>query len=111
MLIIWRGAGPAVFIIVILAALLTNIVTSRLFDESNYPQTHSWAQTLAFSLAGTGCWFLGRFLHSRPGQVVINKATGFEVTLKPEHSFFFIKLEYFGPILFVIGFCILLFER
>src|ERR1700694_119198 len=110
MLIIWRGAGAVVFILGILAALVTNIVTSRVFDENNYFQTHP-SQAVALWLTGTVCWFLGRFLHSRPGQVVIDKDTGLAVTVRPEHSLFFIKLEYWGPILFVIGLCVLLFAR
>lgn len=108
---IWQGAGAVVLIIAILAALLTNIVTSRVFDENNYFQTHSWAQAVALWLSGAGCWFLGRYLHGRPGQIVIDKATGVAVTVKPVHSMFFIKLEYWGPILLVIGLCVLLFGR
>lgn len=92
----------------ILAALVTNIVTSKIFDEVNYFQTHSWAQAMGLWLAGVGCWFTGRSLNGRPGRTVTDKATGADVILKPDHSLFFIKLEYWGPILFVIG-CLVLF--
>ena len=110
-MLIWRGAGAFVFILGILMALLTNIVTSRIFDENNYFQTHPWAQALALWLTGVSCWFLGRYLHRQPGRVVLNKDTGQEEVVKLVHSLFFIKLEYWGPILFVIGVCVLVFER
>jgi len=31
------------------------------------------------------------------------KGTGREVLLKPSHSFFFIRMEYWGPMLFALG--------
>ena len=107
MLIIWRGAGAAVILLAILAALVTNIVTSSWFNQNNFLQDHAWAQTVALWLAGAGCWFLGRYLHSKPGRILVDKASGQEVTIKPNHSLFFIKLEYWGPILLVIGFFVL----
>ena len=111
MLIIWRGAGAAVILFAILAALVTNIVTSSWFNQNNYFQNHAWAQMVALWFAGAGCWFLGRYLNGKPGRVLVDKATGQEVTIKPDHSLFFIKLEYWAPILLVIGICVLVFER
>jgi hypothetical protein len=110
MLIIWRGAGAAVLLFGILAALVTNIVTSAVFKENNYFQTHSWAQALALWLAAAGCWFMGRWLHSKPGRTMIDRSTGKEVVIKPDHSLFFIKLEYWGPILMVVGLVVLFYH-
>jgi hypothetical protein len=107
MLIIWRGAGAAVILFGILGALLTNIVTSSFFHEDNYFAQHAWAQAVGLWVAGAACWFLGKYLHSKPGRVLVDKATGQEVVLKPIHSLFFIKMEFWGPILFVIGLCVL----
>jgi len=108
MLLIWRGAGGLVILIGVLAAVLTNLIASSLFQEDNYFQRHAWAQAAALWGSGVACWFLGRYLHGKPGRVLIDKATGEEVTLKPNHSLFFIKLEYWGPILFLIGLAVLL---
>jgi len=107
MILIWRGAGAAVLLFGVAAALLTNIVTSSVFHQDNYFSHHSWAQATALGLAGTACWFLGRYLHSKPGRVLIDKATGQEVTIRPVHSLFFIKLEYWGPILLAVGLVVL----
>ena len=107
MIVIWRGAGAIVFLFGILAALVTNIATSLWFDQPNYFQTHAWAQAAALWLAAIACWLLGRYLHSRPGRMLIDKATGEEIIQRPRHDLFFIKLEYWGPILLVIGFFVL----
>lgn len=98
MLLIWRGAGPVVLIIGILVCLFTNIITSRVFEESNYFQNHLWAQVAALVITGLTCWVFGKYLHSRPSQLVIDEATGQEVELKPAHDFMFIKIEYWGVI-------------
>jgi len=103
MLIIWRGAGAIVLLFGIISALLMNVVTSLVFNQDNYFADHAWAQGFSLWIAGAVSWFTGRYLNSRPGKVLIDKATGQEVTLKPNHSLFFIKIEYWGPILFVIG--------
>ena len=92
----------------VVAALLTNIVTSSIFGEYNYFSHHSWAQAAALGIAGAASWFLGRYLHGKPGRVLIDKATGQEVTIRPVHSLFFIKLEYWGPILFTVGLVVLI---
>lgn len=108
MIIIFRGAGGLVLLFGILAALGMNIVTSTWFDQPNYFQSHSWAQALSLWLAGAACWFMGRYLHSRPGRVLVDKVTGEEVIQRPTHSLFFIKLEYWAPILFVVGLWVLI---
>ena len=107
MLIIWRGAGALVLLFGIISALLMNVVTSLVFNQNNYFANHAWAQAFSLWIAGAASWFTGRYLNRRPGKVLIEKATGQEVTLKPNHSLFFIKVEYWGPILFVIGVCVL----
>lgn len=106
-MLIWRGAGPVVFIIGILVCLFTNIVTSRVFEESNYFQNHLWAQVAALVITGVTCWFLGRFMHTRPSQLVIDETTGQEVELKPTHDFMFIKVEYWGVIYLVAALVLL----
>lgn len=107
MLIIWRGAGGLVIIAGILVCLITNIVTSKMFDESNYFQSHLWPKVAALGITGLGCWFAGRYLHSRPAQLVIDETTGQEVELKPRHDLMFIKMEYWGVLYLVIAFGLL----
>jgi hypothetical protein len=108
MILIWRGAGGLILIFGIASALLTNIATSSLFDQSNYFAQHSWAQAVSLWIAATASWFLGRYFNGKPPRIVIDKATGQEVMLKPKHDLMFIKMEYWGAILFAIGLAVLI---
>lgn len=46
---------------------------------------------------------MGAYLNRKQGKVMIEKETGREVILKPDHSFFFIRMEYWGPLLLALG--------
>jgi hypothetical protein len=110
MLIIWSGAGAVALILPIVVCLVTNIVTSKIFDESNYFQRHLWPKLAALGITGVCCFFLGRYLHSQPARIVLDKNTGQEIVEKPYHHFMFIKLEYWGLIFVAIGLVLLLFN-
>lgn len=107
MIIIWRGLGGLAFIIGIVVCLVTNIVTSRTFDENNYFQGHLWPKLVALLITGACCWFLGRYLHRQPPRLVMDRATGQQAEVKPNHHLMFIKLEYWGVIFMVVGLAIL----
>ena len=107
MIVIWRGAGGLILIFGIASALITNIATSSIFEESNYFATHPWAQATSLWITAITCWFLGRYLNGRPPKIVTDK-TGREVSIKPIHDLMFIKMEYWGPIFFGIGLFVLI---
>jgi hypothetical protein len=108
MIIIWRGAGALVILFAIVAALLTKVVTSAVFNVNNYFAIHSWAQALSLWITGAACWCVGKHLHGKPGKTVIDQATGRELTLKPRHDLMFIKMEYWAPIFFVVGMVVMM---
>jgi membrane protein YqaA with SNARE-associated domain len=110
MLVIWRGIGGVAFIIAIIACLVTNIVTSKVFDENNYFQRHLWPKVLALGISGVCCYFLGRYVNSRPPRIVIDQRTGQEIEQKPIHDLMFIKLEYWGLIFVGIALVLLVFN-
>jgi len=103
MIVIWKGRGVLIIFIVIAACLLMNGVTGSVFHDNDYFQKHGWPKLAALWLAGATTWTLGNYLNTRPAKVMIEKATGKEVILRPEHSFFFVKMEYWGPGLFLLG--------
>lgn len=102
-MIIWNGLGFLVAVITFLLLLCAEYVTESLFRDESYYQAHGWPKLLAFFLAGAVVWPLGAYLNRRRGKVMIEKETGKEVLIKPKHSFFFIRMEYWGPILLVLG--------
>lgn len=105
--IFWNGAGAAVIIIGIVVCLFINIVTSAVFHEDNYFQAYLWPKLVALGVIGVSCWFLGRYLNTRPGRTVIDESTGVEIEEKPNHHLMFIKLEYWGVIFVAIGLVLL----
>ena len=107
MFIIWRGAGGLVIIIGLVVCLFINILTSKLFNENNYFQAHLWPKLAALGLIGACCWFVGRYLNTRPSQVFVDETTGQEIEVKPSHEMMFIKMEYWGIIFGVIGLVLL----
>ena len=108
MLIFGRGIGFMALIIAIIACLVTNIVTSKVFDETNYFQGHLWPKVVALVISGVCCYFLGRYANSRPPKTVFDQRTGEQFERKPVHDLMFIKLEYWGLIFVGIGFVLLL---
>lgn len=102
-MIIWNGLGFLVAIITFLLLLLTEYITELLFRDESYYQAHAWPKLLALSLAGAVIGPLGMYLNRKQGKVMIEKETGKEVLIKPDHTFFFIRMEYWGPILFILG--------
>jgi hypothetical protein len=102
-MIIWSGLGFLVAVIAFVSMIFAEYTTESLFQDDSYYQTHGWPKLLAFWIAGVTVWFLGNHLNQKPGQVMIDKETGTEVLMKPNHALFFIKLEYWGPILFILG--------
>ena len=106
-MIIWSGLGFLVAVITFLLLLIAEYVTESLFRDESYYQAHGWPKLLAFFLAGAVIWPLGVYLNRKPRKIMIEKETRKEV-LKPGHSFFFIRMEYWGPILFALGIIFLL---
>ena len=102
-MVIWSGLGFLVAVITFLLLLLAEYGTEALYGDESYYQAHGWPKLLAFWLAGAVIWPLGAYLNRKQGKVMIEKATGREVLLKPDHTFFFIRMEYWGPILLALG--------
>jgi hypothetical protein len=106
-MIIWNGLGFLVGVITFLLLLLSEYATESLFHDESYYQSHGWPKLLAFFLAGAVVWPLGAYLNRRQGKVLVEKETGKEVLIKPNHSFFFIRMEHWGPILVALGIILL----
>lgn len=102
-MIIWKGAGFVVAGVAFLMLLLTELSVEALSNDAAYYQRNGWPKLVAFVLAGCIVLLISKFLIDKEAKVFIEKETGKEVVLKPEHSLFFIKVEYWGYILFALG--------
>jgi hypothetical protein len=103
-MIIWSRAGFLVLVILVLSFLLTWFLFDAITGVDNYNSEHGLPDVIAFALAGVACWFLGRALNKPRGKVYIDPDTGGEVIVSgSSHTLFFIKVEYWGIILFLIA--------
>ncbi|HEY4108223.1 hypothetical protein [Puia sp.] len=94
-MIFWKGLG----ILALVIAVLVGALFSLLFDKIG------WSEDLGAAVgalvSATIIWFTGTRLNSpAKARVLIDKQTGREITVKPNHSLFFIKLQYWA---FIIG--------
>ena len=97
-MVVWSGAG-------ILGALIPfaiYLVVQLGFGEA-YTDAHSWPFIAAMAVAAPIVWFLGSWLNSRPGQVVVDKATGKEMTLRKQHRLFWIPMQYWAALWLVLA--------
>ena len=103
MILVWRGLGILVVVAAFASLVVTESVTEFMLGDDTYYQAHGWPRLVALFVAGAASWRLGTYLNKRPGRVLLDKGTGHEVLLKPDHSLFFIRMEYWGPILVLLG--------
>jgi hypothetical protein len=102
-MIIWSGWGFLVAVIVFGASLAVELVTEALVGDDRFYQVHAWPLALALALSGVIIWGVGKYLHARGARVVIDKATGQELTIGGQHRFFFIPMHYWGPVLIALS--------
>src|SRR5262249_29792336 len=112
-MIIWSGWGFLVAVVGFGCFLLTEIGVGAVMRDDQYYQNNSWPKLVAFLAAAVIVWPLGRALNRRrPGRELIDPKTGGRVVLTSGggHSLFFIPMEYWAPLLVVLG-VVLLFVR
>lgn len=107
-MIIWSGWGFLVAIIVIINTLLGKAIFGSITGDATYFQDHSWPMAVMFIISGVMSWYLGKYINKPDGKVYIDTETGEKVMFNKKHSLFFIKMEYWGPILGVIAIVILI---
>ena len=102
-MVIWSRLGFLVGLVLLLLIVGTNALADLIWG-AGYSNDHTWPAAVAFILTGVISWFLGKFLNKPSGRVMIDKETGEEVTIKDSaHSFFFIPVQFWGPIFVVIA--------
>lgn len=109
-MIVWRGWGILVVIVAALAVALVRGVTVALFGAGTYDRQGAWLLPLSLTLAAPIVWPLGRFLNGRDARTLVDPATGQRVTLRPDHSLFFIRMEYWAIILVLVAVASLIYR-
>lgn len=102
-MIIWAGFGYLVPIIVFATSLIAEIITEKITGDPHYYQTHFELVFIAMLVASACLYFLGTWLSARKAKKYIDTETGDTVIIKNNHTFFFIRIEYWGLIIPVIS--------
>src|SRR3954451_23368859 len=102
-MIIWSGLGFLVAVIGFGCLLATEFLVEAAFHDDRYYQAHGWPKSVAFAVAAVIVGIVGRWLNRRQGKVLIDPETGREVVVGRRNTFFFIPMEYWAPILLVLG--------
>lgn len=96
-MIIYSGLGGLVPLVTILYFLLYALLgLNKSLDGNVYMSS-------ALALNGTSLWFLGRWLSKKSGSDLNHLPNWKQAILRSKHTMFFIKVEYWGVISFLLS--------
>jgi hypothetical protein len=104
-MIIWRGVGIFVILIVFCCSLVAQLLTNAISGTPTYWESHTWPFAAALLAAVPILWCVADALERRPGRRLVDPATGKDVYLRKSHELFFIPMKYWGAI--VLAFAVL----
>ncbi|MGC3957599.1 MAG: hypothetical protein QM813_06450 [Verrucomicrobiota bacterium] len=100
-MIIWSGFGFLVAVVGFAALIFTEVISEKITGDDQFYQQHGWVILIGMLVAAALTYGLHRLLLLQKGRAVIDKQTGQEIVLRPNHSLFFIPVKWW-PIVFVI---------
>lgn len=101
-MIVWSGRGFLSAIVLVASfVLFASILTKEQTD---------FGFIFSFFIAGAFSWVMGKKWNEQEGRTVIDKESGQEIVIKSNHSLFWIKMQYWGPIFGALGFVILVMK-
>lgn len=101
-MLIWRGYGFTVPLITFFVCFLLQYSLDAMFYKGYYTLS-KWPISVALFIAATVVWFLGKSLNKNTERILLDPKTGQEVKIVNTHSLFWIRVEYWAPILVVFG--------
>ncbi len=96
-MIVWSGRG----ILPVIVLFISMVLFVKILPE----EQGDWSFVFSFFLAAAFSWFMGKKWNER--KTVVDEGSGQEYQTEPNHSLFFIKMQYWGPIFAVLGIVIL----
>ena len=103
-MLIWSGHGYLVALVTFACCFLMETATRAVFHDKAFYQEHIWPIPVALAIAGAICFVVGRSLHRPTSRRVVDIETGEQFTLHSAlHTFFFLRIEYWGPLLGAIA--------
>lgn len=102
-MLIWQGWGIMVVGIVIGCSLMVYALLEAITGSTVYWRSHDWPVGVTLLVAGVLCWATGPFLSQRNAKILLDPQTGKQVVVGESHTFFFMPVHWWGPILGVLG--------
>jgi hypothetical protein len=96
---VWTGWG----VLVLLYGLAALLVGSVVGNVASLGHRQLITIGIAEILAGVALWFTGVRLNSQPGRQLVDPKTGRNVVLRRRHTLFWIPMQYWAPVLALIG--------
>ena len=103
MLVVWRGFGWLVPVVVFGALILSQLSVDAVYGEGFYKAT-AWPKQAGFVAGAVLVGLLGIFLNHMKRQFLIDEETGETLGKAPSHSLFFIPVEYWAIIVLAVTF-------
>jgi len=109
-MVIWSGLGFLVAVFVFGCSLIANLLTNYLTGSEDYWDEHKWPMGVSLLISALLSWAVGSWLADGKTKTLVDKETGEETTVTPSHTFFFIKMHWWGPILLFIGVVVIVMD-
>jgi hypothetical protein len=101
--IVWNGLGYLVPVIVFVICLLTEFAIEAAFRDDQFYQKHAWPLSLALCVSGVLVWVTFALVVKNRERRLTDPDTGQEIVLSSDHSFFFVPVKWWSPILFALA--------
>lgn len=101
-MIIWRGYGILIPIVILTICLMTQYSLDFIFYEGYY-QLQKWPVSSDLFLSAAIIWVVGKRLNKDCDRFLLDPKTCRELKPKKAHSLFWLRTEYWAPILALLG--------
>ena len=102
-MMIWSRLGFLVAVFVFGCSLIANLIANHLTGSAEYWNLHKWPFGVSLLVSALLSWTIGSWLADSKAKALVVKDTGEKNMVNPDHTLFFIKMHWWGPILFVTG--------
>ncbi|HEY9288265.1 MAG TPA: hypothetical protein VIT43_09615 [Candidatus Dormibacteraeota bacterium] len=99
MIFVWTGWG----VLVLLYGLAGLFVGSVIGNVAGLGHRQLITIGIAEIVAAVALWFTGVRLNGQPGRQLVDPKTGQNVVLRRRHTLFWIPMQYWAPVLALIG--------
>ena len=102
-MIVWQGWGVLAVVFGFGGLLAAQQLLNAIGGPGTYESNSALWGGIGVLIGGAATAALGLRLNRQPGRRLVDEQSGERVELKPKHSLFWIKMEYWGAVLVVVG--------